>query len=805
MNDLRVALRSLRKSPGFTSVAVLTLALGIGANTAIFSVVNGVMLRPLPFPHPEGLAVVSEVNRDGSRSNTSFATYRDLAEQSKTMASVVAVRDWQPTLNGVGEATRLPGMRVAAGFFRMLGAAPALGRDFTEADDHPDTWHVALLSHGLWQQRFGGRPDIVGRTITLGGVSFTVIGVMPRDFSPVVSGMFYRPAQIWAPMGYSMAQPWSCRDCRHIKALARVRDDLSVAQARTELDAISRRLVAQHPDEYPWAGMLVTPFSDYIAGPVKAPMLALLAAVGFLLLMACAKVANLSLARAIERQRELAVRGALGAGRWRLARRLLVESLLIGVMGGAAGLMVAIWGTSGLLVLAPAGAIPRMEDVHMDARVLLFTLGTSLVTALAFGMVPALRGSRLDLNSALKDGSRVSGGRARSRFRGGLVVANLAIALVLLAGAGLALKSFARLARVDPGFDPRNLLTMQLTTSGARYTEQPAVLQFYHQVTDDVRGLPGVQGVALASQIPLGGNRDQFGITIEGRPWDNPAAAPYAERYEVSPAYFRTLGIPVRSGRVFGEQDGPATPPVAVINQAFARALFPGEDAIGKRILLGGGPEAPWRTIVGVVGDVHHESLEQAPDFQAYVPFDQTADADPLLLIRSATDPAPLAAPAKRAVWALDRDQPVSSVATMEQLLASTLAQRQFTMTLLAAFAALALLLAVVGIYSVMAYSVVQRTHEFGVRVALGALRGDVVGAVVREGGALIALGLLLGLAGAGAVARGVRGLLYDVSPTDPVVLGLVTALLAGAGLLACLLPARRATRIDPMEALRCE
>jgi putative ABC transport system permease protein len=805
MNDIRLALRSLRRSPGFTAVAVATLSLGIGANTAIFSVVNGVMLKPLPFTQPDRLVLLQEVNVLGGRSNTSFATYRDLREQSKTLQWVAAVRDWQPTLIGAGDASRLPGMRVSADFFRLLGVSPALGRDFSEEDDRPDTWHVAMLSYGLWQQRFGGRADIVGRSILLNDVPFTVIGVMPQDFNPVVSGLLYQRAQIWAPVGYSMAQPWSCRDCRHLNAVARVRPDVSLAAARTELNGISERLVRHYPDAYPRAGFFVTSLRDRIAEPVKTPMLALLGAVGFLLLMACAKVANLSLVRAVERQRELAVRGALGAGRWDLIRRLLMESLVIGTAAGATGLLLAVWGTDLLLASAPAGAIPRVEDIHVDGRVLAFTLAVSLLTAVGFGILPALRASRLDLNSALKDGARVSSGLGRSRLRGGLVVANFALALVLLTGAGLAIKSFARLAEVNPGFDPHNLLTMQLSANGPQYGENAAVIRFLHQVRNSARSLPGVNGVALASQIPMGRIIDNWGISIEGRAWDNPAKAPYAERYGVTPEYFGTMGVPLRSGRLFGQGDGPDAPPVVIVNDAFARALFPGEDPIGRRVLLGGGPEAPWRTIVGVVGDLYHESLEVPPPLQAYVPIDQSADSYVTLVIRSATDPVALANAATRAVRAVDRNLPVWNVATMDQLLDATLAQRRFTMALLAGFAALALGLAIVGIYSVMAYAVAQRTHEIGVRIALGALRGDVVRLVVREGGTLVGLGVVIGIAGAAAVSRGVRGLLYHVSPLDPTVLALVTGLLAVAALLACYLPARRATRVDPMEALRYE
>jgi putative ABC transport system permease protein len=437
--------------------------------------------------------------------------------------------------------------------------------------------------------------------------------------------------------------------------------------------------------------------------------------------------------------------------------------------------------------------------------VLGFTLAVSLLTAGVFGMLPALTGSRLDLNSALKDGTRVSSGLGRSRLRAALVVVNLAVALVLLAGAGLALKSVARLAEVDPGFQPHHLLTMQMSANGPRYRDNAAVVRFLHQVRDNVGTIAGVESVALASQIPMGRNIDYWGITIEGRPWDNPAAAPSAERYGVTPQYFATLGVPLRSGRLVGPQDDAGKPPVVVINEAFARALFPGEDPIGKRILLGGGPQAPWRTIVGVVGDLHHESLEVPPPLQAYVPIDQSADSYVTLVIRSTVDPTALAASVARTVRAVDRDVPVWSVATMDQLLAGTLAQRRFVMSLLAGFAALALALAIVGIYSVMAYAVAQRTHEIGVRIALGALRGDVVRMVVREGGLLVAIGVVSGLAGVAALSRGVRSVLYDVSATDPAILALVTALLAAASLLACYLPARRATRVDPMEALRYE
>jgi len=801
--DLRYAIRMLGQSPGFTGAAVVALALGIGATTAIFSVVNAVLLRPLPYPDPGRLVLVKEHNQGVPVGTTSFATYADWEARGQTLERVAAIRSWYPTLTGQGEPERLQAMRVSASFFGLLGVAPQLGRDFLETEDRPDAWRAIVLSQGLWRRRFGGDPQVIGRRVALSGESFTVVGVMPAEFEEALSANFYEPAELWAPLGYGAALPYACRTCRHLRVVARLKPGVTLEQAGAEVDAITRGLAREHPQDYAGAGATLLPLQEQFVSSIRPALYLMLGAVGVVLLVACANLANLLLARAARRRREMAVRAALGAGRARLLRQLLTESLLLAVVGAGGGLLLVVWGLDALVALAPSD-LPSVVGAQLDTRVLLFTLGLTVLTGLVFGLAPALHASRVDLQSALRDEGRGTTGGGPGRLRGLLVSGELALSLVLLIGAGLLVRSFVRLSQVSPGFDARGLLTMQVSALGPRYEDEARVRAFYEEVLRRVAGLPGVESAAMVSNLPLGGNRDQAGLHVEGRPLANAAEAPSPERYGVSPDYLRAMRIPLRRGRILSERDGPDAPRVALIGESVARRVFAGEDPLGKSIRLGG-PDSPTRTIVGVVGDVSHDGLEVAPDLQIYVPHAQWSVPYMQLVIRAAGDPAALAGAVRRELWAVDPDQPVYRVATMEQLISATVARRRFLTLLLNLFAGVALVMATIGTYGLISYTVAQRAPEFGLRVALGAQPGDIYRLVLRQGARLALAGVGAGLAIALALARVLASLLYGVSATDPLIFGAISLLLLSVALIASYVPARRAAKVDPVVALRQE
>ncbi len=801
--DLRYSLRALVRKPAFTLATVITLALGIGANTAIFSVINALLLRSLPYPDAGRLVMVTLNDRGGPIGNTSYADYTDWKERSRSFDQLSAIRSWGGTLTGQGEPEMIEGMRVSASYFRTLGISPALGRDFTAAEDRPDTRFVVILSHSLWQRRFNADPAVIGKPVVLTGNTFTVVGVMPRGFEDFLAANFYQRAEVWAPLGYSPADPWACRGCQHLKAVGRVRSDVSLDQARAEMNAISEALVREHPQSYPMPGITITRLQDDFVGALRPALFVLLGAVGFVLLIACANVANLLLARATERQREMAIRAALGASRGRIMRQLLTESVTLSMLGAGLGLLLSAWGTELLTALSPATMF-KLQEVRMDGRVLGFTLAISILTGLLFGLAPALHAARPEVQLALSEGGRGSSGKGQRRLRGLLVVTEVALALVLLIGAGLLVRSFTRLLDVTPGFESGNLLTMMVPANGPRYEKDEQVRAFYQEAIKRIERLPGVEAAGIVSNLPLGGNMDKSGLHIEEKPLANPADAPSAERYSISPDYLRAMRIPVLRGRGFTDQDGANAPLVALINQTLARQVWPNEDPIGKRIRLGS-IENPLRTIVGVVGDVNHYGLDTPPDLQAYVPHAQWTDSYMLFAVRTANDPTAIADAARREVWSVDKDIPVYQVATMERLVASSVAQRRFTLVLLGVFAGVALLVAAIGIYSVMSYSVTNRTNEIGIRMALGAGAGDVFRLVVGQGMKLAAAGVATGLIAAFALTRLMTGLLFGVSASDPLTFAGVGLLLALVAFVACWIPARRATKVDPMTALRCE
>ena len=799
VQDVSYALRTFCRSPGFTAAALVTLALGIGANTAMFSVVHAVLLRPLPYPDADRLVVFADGGRDGQPGTIGFLTYQDFRDRSASFESMAAFRSWAPTLVIDGEAERVPAMRVSAAYFSTLGVAPALGRGFTVAEDRPDRWHVLVLSDGLWRRRFGADPNVIGRAVTMNDVRYEIVGVMPSSFEPLVSARFYQPAELWAPLGYDGTLPYACRSCQHLRAIGRLR--VAPGQARAELNAVRAQLAAAYPTEYGVADVAVEPLSSALTGTAERGLYVLVGAVGLVLLIACANVANLTLARATTRAREMAVRGALGADRRRLIRQLLTESVCLGLAGGVCGVASASILTRAFVSIAPS-SLPRVGGIGIDGEVLLFGFVISLATGILFGLVPALRTSRGGLRAALALDSRGSVGSA-SRARQVLVICDVALALMLLAGAGLMLRTVERLLRVDPGFDPRGVLTVQFSLVGEAYREDPAVVQFIDRAVEGVRRLPGVESAALAGQIPLGGNGDSWGFHIEGLMAANPAEDPSVERYSVTPDYFRTLRIPLKGGRRFTDADRADSLPVIVVGETTARTLWPGSSPIGQRVRIGDATQPPWRTIVGVAGDVRHTSLAAAPTLQMYLPQAQVTDSFLVLTIRSATDPAALTPAVRDVLHRLDPTVPLYSVAMMEELVAGSVGERRYVMRLLAAFAGTALFLAALGLYGVAALTVSERTREFGVRMALGATPLHVLRLVAAEGGIAVAIGIAAGLAAAAGATRLMATLLFDVSATDPRALASSVLMLALVAAAAHVLPALRALRVDPATALR--
>jgi len=802
IQDLRFGLRSLLKRPGFALIAVGTIALGIGANTAIFSVANALLLRSLPYADSNRLVMVGESNKDGP-GNTGYATFVDWRERSQSFDSMVIIRSWGGTVTGQGEPELVSGLRVSNGYFRMLGVSPALGRDFKAEEDRPDTRFVVMISHAFWQRRFGSDPNIIGKPITLSGQTFTIVGVAPHGFEDYLAANFYRPADVWGPLGYDAAQRFACRTCQHLKVMGRLKQGVRLEQAASEMTGIQAGLQRENPKTYANSSVIVRRLQDHFVGPIRPALYLLLAAVGFVLLIACANVANLLLARSAQRAREIAIRLALGASRRRIIRQLLTESLALSLVGAVAGLLLAMWGTELLVKLSPA-TILKLQDVKTDASVLAFTLLMSLLTGVLFGLFPALQASRADVQLALKEGGdRTQSGR-QNRLRGLLVVSEIALAMVLLVGAGLLVRSFIRILSVTPGFEQRNLLTMMAPAVGAKYAQAEHVRAFYRDALERVNALPGVESAGIVNNLPFGGNMDMYGFHVEEKPLANPAEAPSAERYGVSPDYLRAMGIPILRGRGFTEQDTANAPLVALISRNTARRVWQDEDPIGKRIRLGG-PDDALRTIVGIVGEVNHYGLDIAPDLQAYIPHDQWTGSSMRLVIRASVDPVSLAGAVRNAIRAVDADTPVYQIATMRQLISTSVAQRRFTLVLLGAFAAIALLMSAIGIYGVMSYTVSQRTQEIGIRVALGAQTGDVLKLVIKQGMSQVIAGALIGLTGASAATRLMEGLLFGVKATDPLTFSMLPLLLISVALLACYIPARRAAKVDPLVALRRE
>ncbi|HEY3568939.1 MAG TPA: ABC transporter permease [Thermoanaerobaculia bacterium] len=807
LQDVRYAGRMLAKRPGFTAVAALTLALGVGANTAIFSVVEAVLLRPLPYRHAGRVVVVWENNhtQPGRHNVISPANFLDWREQAKSFDEMAVFLDQPLSLTGAGEPEEVPAQLVTPNLFALLGVNPELGRAFTPEDAKPGKRAVVVvISHGLWQRRFGGAPDVIGRTVSLNGRPMSVVGVMPDGFKWFVkeNSRASRPAELWLPMSLA---PYSDRtkSGRFAQAVARLAPGVPLDKAQAEMDTIAGRLESQYPDYDKGWGITLVPLRDQLSGEIKPALLVLLGAVGFVLLIACVNVANLLLARAAGRHKEIAIRSAMGAGRRRIVRQLLTESVLLSLLGGALGLLLALWSVRALVALSPENLIGAGE-VGLDLPVLAFTLAASLLTGILFGLAPALEASRVRLNESLKESSRGNAGSSRGRrLRDALIAAEVGLALVLLVGAGLMVRSFVRLQAVDPGFDARNLLTLRVALPSVRYPDDAKADAFFRQAVASLRTLPGVRSASAISELPFAALGTATSFTIEGRPAPPPGEFFGTDVRVVDEEYFRTMRIPVLAGRTFTPQEVAEDRKVCVVNQAMARVYFPGENPVGKRITVVMSDSPTPTEIIGVVGDARYAKLEGDLQPMVYWTPPQLPYSSRTLVLRAQGDPESLAAPARRAIQAIDKDLPVADVRTMEGWIAESMARTRFGTLLLAAFALLALTLAAVGIYGVMSHSVVQRQNEIGVRMALGARAGDVLWLVIRQGLARVLVGVGLGLLGALALTRVLSSLLYGVSATDPLTFLSLALLLTAVSWIACYIPARHAARVDPLIAMR--
>jgi putative ABC transport system permease protein len=807
LQDLRYGTRMLMKNPAFTLVAVLALTLGIGADTAIFSVVNAVLLRPLPYDQSENLVFLTERSPVLEGMSVAYPNFLDWREQNNAFESIGVFRRSDYNLTGGGEPERIVAGQVSADLFRVLRVNAARGRIFDNDEDKPGSPLVVVLSHALWQRRLGGDPNIIGQTLTLNGRDFTVIGIMPPSFQ------FPSRVEMWTPVGQLAKDPgWESRGNHPgLYAMARLKPGVTVQQARDDMEIVAANLEKQYPDSNTGNRASLTPALENVVGSIRTALLVLLSAVGFVLLIACANVANLLLARASNRQKEMAIRTALGASRTRIVRQLLTESLILSFAGGAFGILLAHWGVQLIIAVSP-DSIPRFREIGLDARVLLFTMGVSLLTGIIFGLAPALQSSKPDLNETLKEAGRGSTGR-RHIMRSILVVSEVALTLVLLIGAGLMIRSFYHLQRVDPGFSADNLLTFNVSLPQKKYPDPQQRINFYQQLLQNLTALPGVQSVGMATGLPLGNNGWQSGFWIEGRPEPPQGQRPLTEVALVGPGYFKAMQIPLLRGRDFNDQDVMAAPPdpkhpefrrptVTVIDEEFARRYWPDEDPLGQQITFWGGKV----TVVGIVRRVKMEGLNTDSNrVQSYYPFNQNPSGSMSVVVRTIGDPTGLSNAVRQQVLAIDPDQPIYSVQTMGQIWTDSIAPDRLFLMLLGTFATVALILAAVGIYGVMAYSVTQRTHEIGIRMALGAAQSNVLGMVIRQGMKLALAGLGLGLVGAWLVTRTMSSLLFGVSATDPLTFVVISLALAGVALGACFLPARRATKVDPMIALRYE
>ena len=816
LQDIQYGLRSLLKTPGFTAIALIVLALGIGANTAIFTVVNAVLLRPLPYPDSDRLTMLWETNprfKIGIDAvPVTHGNFMDWREQNTVFEHVSAMGVGRWNLTGSGEPERISGASVSANFFKLMGTEPALGRGFRDDEETPGAAKVVVISNVLWQQRFASDRNVIGTSMTLDGEPYTIIGVAPEGFNfprskelPYFVGVGTR-TDLWRPMTLGDDFVKKSRANHQLCVMAKLKEGVTRARAQSEMTAIADRLERSYPDGNQGIGVKVVPLNEQVVGNVRPALLILQGAVALVLLIACANVANLMLSRSAARRKEIAIRTALGATRAHIVRQLLTEATLLAMAAAVIGTLLSFWGVGAMLSLS-RNTLARAYEISVDARVLGFTVGIAMLTSVLFGLIPALQSSRVNLGEALKEGSRgLAGGRVSNRIRSVLVVSEVALSLVLLIGSGLMIKSLAGLLKVDPGFKADQTVTMNIALIGSKYPGAARQISFFQEVTHRVGSLPGVQSVGLISSAPLSGGVYAGGFSIEGRAATSETDDFVADRRMISAEYFNALAIPLLKGRAFTERDDPTSPGVVVVSESWARRFLPNEDPIEKRIKLGGRDSTrPWLSIVGVAGDVRDTAIESEARPCVYIPYPQFPSSGMTLVVRTAVDPTQLIPAIRDEVWAVDKDQPVTDVKTMGEYVADSVSPRRSNAMLLTFFAAVALVLAAVGIYGVIAYSVSQRTQEIGIRLALGARRSDIIRLVVGNGLVLVLTGIVIGLAGAMALTRVLTSLLYGVSATDPVIFAGVSLGLVAVTLLASYIPARRAARVDPMIALRSE
>ena len=802
LSDIRYAFRNLISRPAFTLIAVVTLALGIGANSCIFSAINALLLKPLPIPNQERVMTIwdKDSSHGWEHNEVTMANYFDWRAQNQSFEQLALYRWWSTNLTGVDTPERVQGFLVTGNFFDALGVKPMMGRGFYEEENQPGKDAVAVITYSLWQRRFGGDPNIINKTIALNTISRTVVGVMPPRFN------FPKGADVYAPLALT-PELMRNRMTHQYYVIGRLKPDITQQSAQVDINTIVARLEKQYPDTNTGISATVIPVLKDTVQMYEVALWVMMGAVGFVLLIACANVANLMLARASGRQKEIALRAALGASRWRIVRQLLTESVIVAVLGGALGVLVAFWGINLLRGANPGEAAkyaPGWDQLGINLPVLAFTIGLSVLSGLVFGLAPSLQVSKPNLNDALKEGGR-SGSVGSHRLRSSLVVFEIALSLILLVGAGLLVRSFLSLMKTNPGFTPDHLMTMNLVLPRAKYKEEAQLISFYSELVQRAETVPGVHSAAAVNFIPLGGSNASDAFLVEGLPEPSPGQE-YVGRYRVcTPNYFQTMGIAVLKGRDFTASDKADTALVAIINETMARKYWANGDAVGKRFRFLGAPEKrPWIEIVGIVQDVKHDlNVPVTPEY--YLPYPQDVWSSMVLVARTTVDPASTASALRQQVWSLDKDQPVFDVKTMDEVRSISVALYSFSSVMLAVFAGVALILAAVGIYGVMAFAVTQRTQEIGIRMALGAGRADVLKLVLRHGMWLALIGVAIGLAGAWALTRFLSKLLVGVSTTDILTFSIVTFTLLFAALLACYLPARRATKVDPLVALRYE
>src|ERR1700754_1316758 len=781
----------------FTCVAVLALGLGIGANTAIFSVINAVMLRPLPYGNPDQLVTVLH---DGSKP-LAPANYFDLATQNTSFAGIAAAQWWEPNLTGHEQPEHLRGLQLTAQMFQVLGVSPVLGRTFNADEDQPGRERVVVLSHRLWQRRFGGDAGIIGQQVTFDGESYTIVGVMPADFQ--FAPFWATKAELWSPL--NLAARANDRGGQSLRVFARLKPDVTRAMAQAEVATIFHRLEQEHPETNKGLAIAVEPLHEQVVGKARPALLILFGAVSFVLLIACANVANLMMARATSRQKEIALRTALGASSARIARQLLTESVVIALIGGAFGLLLSIAGMRALLALGP-GTLPRLETIGLDLPTLAVTFGLSIFTGLLFGLAPILQTRKWNWYESLKESTRgSSAGRSRVNARRLLVITEVALALMLLVGGGLMVRSFAHLRAVDPGFNPDHLLTMTISLAGSAQNTAPKRVAFFNELLQRVDSVPGVQSASAINHLPLGGDVWTVSYLVEGRPAPAPGEKQAADYRVIRPDYFRTMGATLLKGRDFTAHDNDTSPQVVIVNESFAKRHWPNEDPLGKRIRVSQ-DDYVLREIVGVVKPLKQDQWTSDPNLEMYLPhLQEPAPRALALVVRSSGDPIALVGAIENQVWSIDKNLPVAEIRTMQEVIAGSIEQHRFNLFFLGLFAFVALVLALVGIYGVMSESVNARTHEIGIRMALGARAADVLRMVVGQGMTLATIGIVIGLFGAFWLTRFMATLLYEVSPTDSVTFLLIPLVVALVVLCACLIPARRATKVDPLVALRNE